>query len=89
MTRQILGRHAWKADFNQCSGAQLIAAVRRIEQQHGRGEGVLPIVLIGHSKLFSRLNERSLEPFLRYVAERTDRFGFGTFGELDLNALPA
>jgi hypothetical protein len=47
------------------------------------------MVLIGHSKLFTRFNERSLKPFLRFVAERSDRFRFGTFGELDLTALRA
>jgi len=89
LTNQVFGRHAWKADFNQCSGSQLVAAARRIERQYGRGGGVLPMVLIGHSKLFTRFNERSLKPFLRFVAERSDRFRFGTFGELDLTALRA
>jgi hypothetical protein len=46
-------------------------------------------VLIGHSKLFTRFNERSLEPFLRFVAERSDRFRFGTFGQLDLDGVRA
>ena len=39
----------------------------------------LPVVLIGHSKTYTRLNERLLEPFLEHVAARPDRFQFATF----------
>jgi hypothetical protein len=82
--RDLLGsKHAWKLDFNQCSGRQLIAAVERIEARYRGLDVVLPIVLIGHSKVFTAWNERSLEPFLRFVARNPDRFGFGTFGDFD------
>jgi hypothetical protein len=81
----FLGRHAWKLDFNQCSGRQLIAAARRVRERYGRASGDLPIVLIGHSKIFTRVNERSLEPFLRFIAENGDTFAFGTFQDFDLH----
>jgi hypothetical protein len=72
-------RHAWKADFNQCSGKQLIRALERAATVHNvKGES-LPFVLIGHSKLLTRYNEHSLEPFLRHVAQNPARFEFGTF----------
>jgi len=74
-------RHAWKADFNQCTGRQLIGALRRAEQRHAGGPDPLPFVLIGHSKLFNRRNESSLRPFLEYVAARDSRFQFGTFSD--------
>jgi hypothetical protein len=74
--------HAWKADFNQCSGNQLIRALERAETAHRSGDEPLPFVLIGHSKLFSRYNERCLEPFLRHVARNSDRFKFGKFRNL-------
>lgn len=76
-------RHAWKLDLNQCSGAQLIRAVERIHDQHGAAGHDLPIVLIGHSKLFTPYNERSLEPFLKFVAGNRERFAFGAFGDFD------
>jgi hypothetical protein len=79
-----LGKHAWKADFNQCSGRQLIRALERAEAVHAGNAAVLPFVLIGHSKLFTGMNERSLKPFLAYVARNSSRFGFGTFGEFNL-----
>jgi hypothetical protein len=79
-----LGKHAWKADFNQCSGRQLIRALERAEAAHTGNAAVLPFVLIGHSKLFTGLNERSLKPFLSFVARNPARFGFGTFGEFNL-----
>ena len=82
----LLTRHPWKLDFNQCSGTQLVAALQRIERRYAGHDGVLPVVLIGHSKTFNAWNERSLEPFLRFVAKNSDRFGFGTFRDFDLGA---
>jgi hypothetical protein len=78
-------KHAWKADFNQCSGGQLIAALKRAEDKFGGGQTNLPFVLIGHSKLFTRFNEWSLRPFLAFVANNPDRFGFGKFSDFDLS----
>ena len=72
-------KHAWKADFNQCSGRQLIQSIRRAEQQ-AKGDAHAPCVLIGHSKLFTRWNERTLRPLLSYARQRSSRFAFGTFG---------
>jgi hypothetical protein len=81
----LFGKHAWKADFNQCSGRQLIRALERAEADRaGSPPAVVPFVLIGHSKLFTGFNERSLEPFLSFVARNPSRFGFGTFGEFNL-----
>jgi peptidoglycan/xylan/chitin deacetylase (PgdA/CDA1 family) len=72
--------HAWKADFNQCTGRQLIGALLRAERQASLISGDIPFVLIGHSKLFNSLNERSLRPFLEFVAQNNERFRFETFG---------
>ncbi len=76
-------RHAWKADFNQCSGRQLIRALRRAEARHGKSGEVLPFVLIGHSKLYTRFNQRDLRRLLRYASENRDRFSFGTFRDFE------
>jgi len=90
--RRVLGllfsRHAWKADFNQCTGRQLIRALRRAEKAHPSPAPGLPFVLIGHSKLYTRFNESSLEPFLTHVASRPDRFAFGVFADLPLQTGP-
>ena len=81
----LFGRHAWKADFNQCSGRQLIRALKRAEAARaGSPPAVVPFVLIGHSKLFTGLNQRSLEPFLSFVARNPSRFGFGKFADFNL-----
>jgi hypothetical protein len=72
-------RHAWKADFNQCSGRQLIGALRRAACECGDVKQQLYFVLIGHSKLFTHFNEGSLEPFLKWVAANPAEFQFGTF----------
>jgi hypothetical protein len=77
--RLLLRRHAWKADFNQCRGRQLVCALERAAQETPEHPKLhLPFVLIGHSKLFGRANARSLRPFLSYVRERSARFGFDT-----------
>jgi len=79
-----LKRQAWKADFNQCSGRQLQAGLRRAFARHAPIDttGPLPFVLIGHSKLFTPSNERSLEPFLAYVAAHPERYRFATLRSL-------
>lgn len=79
-------KHAWKADFNQCSGRQLIDAVKRARKTHTDNGGVLPFVLIGHSKLFTRFNERSLDSFLSFISEHPAEFGFGLFRECETSA---
>jgi hypothetical protein len=72
-------RHAWKADFNQCTGRQLSRALTRASVRHlGRNQATLPFVLIGHSKLFSRANEHDLDIFLRQVKQSPDSWKFGT-----------
>jgi hypothetical protein len=73
-------KHAWKADFNQCTGRQLITALNRAERKTAGVTGDVPFVLIGHSKIFSSFNERTLRPFLEFIEQNKDRFGFGTFG---------
>ncbi len=72
-------KHAWKADFNQCTGRQLIGALKRAEARYAWMANDLPFVLIGHSKLFTEANERSLRAFLEFVANEKSRFGFATF----------
>ncbi len=78
----FLRRHSWKADFNQCTGRQLIDALLRAERQTSATEDV-PFVLIGHSKLFNSWNETALRPFLSFVSKQQARFKFDTFAYFD------
>jgi hypothetical protein len=80
----LMHKHAWKADFNQCSGQQLIGALKRAERRYGIEDSEFPFVLIGHSKLFSALNEWSLRPFLAYIAKQPERFSFGKFSDFPI-----
>ena len=82
----LVAKHPWKADFNQCSGSQLIGSLERAHEKYGHLPGDQPFVLIGHSKTFSRFNERVLEPFLRHVRDRPHKYAFGTFGDFDLES---
>ena len=75
---KFLRKNAWKADFNQCSGRQLINALLRAEKQTSETE-IIPFVLIGHSKLFTSWNEIALRPFLEFVSKHGARFNFCTF----------
>ncbi len=75
-------RHAWKADFNQCTGRQLINALKRAQYRHDPdSRRQLPFVLIGHSKLFTAHNQKSLEPFLSFVGQRPAEFRFGKISD--------
>ena len=80
----VLQRHAWKADFNQCAGKQLISALHRASDSYDhRQDKLLPFVLIGHSKLFTKRNESNLMPFLRHSAQHPDKFCFDTLGGIN------
>ena len=87
--RSVLNPHPWKADFNQCTGRQLISAIGRAEAQFARSDTTLPFVLIGHSKLFSRFNEWSLRPFLAHIRRHPGRFQFGKFTDFAMLEAPA
>lgn len=81
--KRLVERHAWKMDFNQCTGGQLVEGLKRVEARYGHLDVPLPFVLIGHSKTFTKHNERTLRPFLEFVAAHPDRFSFGTFLDFD------
>lgn len=72
-------KHAWKMDFNQCSGRQLIQALKRIEKKYNSLDQDIPVVLIGHSKLFNKRNEVSLIPFLKYVQNNKSKHNYSIF----------
>lgn len=81
--KAVTQMHPWKADFNQCTGEQLVDCLKRVEARYGHRDVPMPFVLIGHSKTFTAHNERSLRPFLEFVAAHPDRFSFGTFADFD------
>jgi hypothetical protein len=77
-------RHAWKADFNQCGSNQLIHALHRASRRYDpRQDKLLPFILIGHPKLFTKRNERNLAGFLAHGAQHPEQFGFDTL--IDIN----
>ncbi|MBL8612307.1 MAG: hypothetical protein JNL38_33510 [Myxococcales bacterium] len=81
--KMLLRPQPWKMDFNQCTGRQLVEGLKRVEARYGHPRHPLPFVLIGHSKTFTRLNERMLAPFLAYVKDNPDKYSFGTFADFD------
>jgi hypothetical protein len=85
--RGWMGKHAWKADFNQCTGRQLIGALERAACTYCESETDLPFVLIGHSKLYSRLNQWSIGTLLEHVARNPAKYRFGRFRDIDLAAV--
>ena len=89
LARLLLGEHARKLDFNQCSGRQMAATLRRADERYASRTNDVPVVLIGHSKLFHRQNEGHLRTFLEHVVSRPDAYGFSTFGAFDLDAYRA
>lgn len=79
----LLRKNPLKMDFNKCSGRQLIRALKRIDAKYGDFPHPLPVVLIGHSKLYTRYNEKNLAVFLEHVARHAGRYRFATFRELE------
>lgn len=75
-------KNAWKADFNQCSGRQLVNTLKRVERIYDTARAEIPFVLIGHSKLFTPFNQTSLEPFLKFVAAHPEKYCFSRFNEM-------
>jgi hypothetical protein len=67
----------------------MTATLRRADERHADRTSDVPIVLIGHSKLFHRQNEGHLRTFLEHVVSRPDAYGFSTFGAFDLDAFRA
>lgn len=71
--KSFFRRNPWKLDFNQATGSQLIAAMKRIRKSRARGDQeTIDVVLIGHSKSFIRYNEIGFERFLRWVVENVE-----------------
>lgn len=63
-----------KMDFNQVSGRGLIRMMKNIERRCDAAD----VVLIGHAKTFVPYNERTLEPFLKWVEKKIDKYTFDT-----------
>ena len=82
--KNVLREHSWKMDFNQCTGLQLIQGLKNAEKKYKDIPYDKPFVLIGHSKLFNKFNEKSLKPFLEFVMSNKDRFTFGLYKDIDL-----
>ena len=59
-----------KMDFNQVNARGLRRMMRHImSRANALNDGTVDVVLIGHSKTFVPYNEKTLEPFLRWVSE--------------------
>ena len=63
----FLRKSPWKLDFNQATGGQLIAAMKRVLGLRIPDRDVVDVILIGHSKSFLPYNETSFEKFLKWA----------------------
>ena len=75
--KSFFRKSAWKLDFNQASGQQMISALKRIQKLDLQQDNI-PVVLIGHSKTFVPYNEKTLEKFLKW-AKKQKNIEFGLF----------
>ncbi len=85
----LVQKHPRKMDFNQCTAHQLIKTLRNIHQNYDHGQVNIPVVLIGHSKIFTKMNAKVLEPFLRFVAANDEEYCFARFGDYGFKELAA
>jgi hypothetical protein len=81
---KLFDKHALKADFNQCTGRQLIKQINRVKNKYSGLTIDIPFVTIGHSKLFNIINEISLTPFLKYVNKNSNDYFFAVFNDFNL-----
>ena len=65
--KALFRKSPWKMDFNQATGSQLIAAMKRIMSLSIVDRDTVDVVLIGHSKSFLRYNEKSFTKFLKWI----------------------
>ena len=84
MYSKLMTKNALKADFNQCTGYQLIKQLKRVEKEYVHAKIDVPFITIGHSKLFTTLNKISLKPFLKFVSENSNKYKFAIFKDFDL-----
>lgn len=84
-SKMLFSTHAWKMDFNKCTAGQLIDGVKRVKKKYGSLDWNIPLVLIGHSKLFNNINEKQIKRFLEYIACNSSDYSFGKFDDIDLN----
>lgn len=81
---QLSNKYAWKLDYNLCTGRELTNSLKRIREKYHHLNSDLPIVLIGHSKCFTRYNEYSLKSFLKFISQNSSWVVFGTFRDWKL-----
>ena len=70
--RAFFRKSPWKMDFNQATGTQLIAAMKRIMSLAIKEREMVDVVLIGHSKSFVKYNEKSFIKFLKWIVSRPE-----------------
>jgi hypothetical protein len=75
-------RHAWKADFNQCTGSQLIDLLKRTADEHRDAADPVTVVMIGHSKLCTPWSARAVEAVLKYLRDNSAAFGSVTLAQV-------
>lgn len=68
--RSFFRKSPWKLDFNQATGKQLIAAMKRILSRDIQDRNMVDVVLIGHSKSFLKFNEKGFESFLIWMSKQ-------------------
>ena len=83
---KLVTKHALKADFNQCTGSQLIKQLKKVESEYLQSKVDIPFITIGHSKLFNKWNENSLKRFLEVVAKNPEKYKFGLFRDFDVES---
>ena len=85
ISRLLNEKHALKLDFNQCTGSQMIQMLKNIHSKYHHLDTAIPVVSIGHSKIFTKANERSLSKFLKYVNRPDNDCFFATFRDFEMD----
>jgi hypothetical protein len=83
LKKMITQKQPWKLDLNQATSRQMINTLKEIESKYSDYNHPIPVIFSGHSKIFIKYNERTLEPLLKYAAKHKDKYSFFTYRDID------
>jgi len=75
-TKLMPSTYPRKFDFNQLTGKQMIKALKKIKND---ADKLNYVTLIGHSKTFIKLNEKSLKEFLNFVDKNRKDYNYALY----------
>jgi len=78
----LTGKMPWKLDINYPMGYQLISVVKKLARKYNPHYKILPIVVSGHSKSFTIINQLFIKSFLRHVSKKKNDYCYALYKDI-------